>query len=230
MLQKYWQGVVDLIFPPICYACGQYEPLKDLLLCHPCNETLPWIDHSGVAKAALEGKEHFPVDIEDINSLLFFTKNSKTQKLIQEIKYHGQRRLAVFLGELVGQKLKLEKDHSNSILVPVPIHHKRLRERGYNQAYEIAKGIQSSTEIPIENDILIRATFEGSQTAKNKYQRAKILDAAFTYNSLTKVNRNTNIILIDDVITTGATIRSCSNQLRKAGFKNIEVACLAISI
>lgn len=230
MLRKYWDGIVDLIFPPTCYACGQYEPLKDLLLCHPCNETLPWIENSAVAKAALEGKEHFPVDIEEINSLLFFTKSSKTQKLIQEIKYHDQRKLAVFLGELLGRKLQLENAITNYVLLPVPIHHKRLKERGYNQAYEIAKGIEAVTHIPIENDVLIRATFEGSQTAKNKYQRAQILNTAFTYNPLTQVDRKKHIILIDDVITTGSTVNSCTNQLKKAGFQNIEVACLAISI
>ncbi len=135
VVRKYIEGVGRVLFPRICYACQQYEPLHGHLLCNKCLKQLPWIPTQPIAEAALEGKEHFPRDVSFFDSLLYFTKHSKVQHLIKQIKYNGQRSLAWYLGQRLGQKLKnLELDWSQYEIVPVPIHRKRKRQRGYNQA------------------------------------------------------------------------------------------------
>lgn len=232
MLGDYIRGLVDLVFPTTCYACQAYEPLDGHLLCAVCLEDLPWIA-TDAAPAALEGKDNFPSNIQFFDGLLYFTKSSPTQQLISEIKYNGQRELAHYLGLRLASKIESALPWHDYEIIPVPIHKKRRRLRGYNQAEELARPIAAHLGIPINISVLKRNHFETSQTQKGKRQRASVMQKSFSLvKSSTHIHTHTlpNALLIDDVITTGATIKSCVALLRTAGYKQISVISLAISI
>jgi len=228
MLRSTLEGLVELIFPTTCFACLEYEPLHDHLLCINCLENLPWIPEKA-ASAALEGKDNFPSGVHHFDSLLYFSKSSKVQQLITAIKYNGQKELAQYLGARLGEKIQNNFNGGNYEIIPVPVHKKRRRERGYNQAEEIALGLVSKITCPISKKLLIRNQYEQSQTSKDKHERAARLKESFTLNPSLSPQAD-HAILVDDVVTTGATINSCVQQLKTCGYKNISVVTLAVSI
>jgi competence protein ComFC len=228
MLRSYLEGFIDLIFPTTCFACQEFEPLHEHLLCINCLKNLPWIAEDA-AIGALEGKESFPPGIAFFDSLLYFSKISKVQQLITAIKYNGQKELAQYLGKRLGEKLTDKLSNESFEIIPVPIHIKRRRERGYNQAEEIAKGIAPILGANINKELLIRNQYEVSQTQKDKQQRAARLEESFIINTLASAQKK-NALLVDDVVTTGATINSCVQQLRQCGYKEVFVVTLAVSI
>ncbi len=227
-IRSYLEGFIELIFPSACFACQEFEPLHGHLLCIQCLEKLPWIA-AGAAPGALEGKESFPPGIAFFDSLLYFSKSSKVQQLITAIKYNGQKELAQYLGKRLGEKIKDNLSIEGFEIIPVPIHSKRRRERGYNQAEEIALGMAPILGVNINKELLIRNQYELSQTTKDKRQRAARLEESFVINKKASAKQK-NALLLDDVITTGATINSCVRQLRQCGYKEVFVVTLAVSI
>ncbi len=227
-MKRYIDTVLGLIFPNLCYACREYEPLNNQLFCLSCQERLPYVDSPKDAFAALEGKDFFPDEITDYSALFYFTKDSHVAEMIHRIKYEGQFRMAKHLGTLLAEKVFHDQDLSNYVIVPVPIHKKRKRERGYNQAEEIAKGFASVKNIPIINNHLIRTKHDKSQTAKDRKERSEALKHSF---GLDKNEEHlSHIILIDDVITTGSTISACYAQLIKKSPTKVIVTSLGVSI
>ncbi len=216
------------MFPKLCYACREYEPLNNQLFCLSCQERLPFVSSNEDALAALEGKDYFPEEISDFSTLFYFTKDSHVAEIIHRIKYEGQYRMAKDLGVLLGEKILLDQDLRKYTIVPVPIHNKRRKDRGYNQAEEIAKGFTMVRDIPIANDYLIRTKHDKSQTAKDKNERSEALKHSFTISPYHE--RLSHIILIDDVITTGSTINACYTQLKKKSPTHVIVASLGVSI
>lgn len=227
-MKRYFDTVLGLIFPKLCYACREYEPLNNQLFCLSCQERLPFVSSSEDAHAALEGKDYFPEDISLFSTLFYFTKDSHVAEIIHRIKYEGQYRMAKDLGTHLAEKVLLDQDLRKYTIVPVPIHKKRRRARGYNQAEEIAKGFASVKKIPIAPDYLIRTQHDKSQTAKDKNERSEALKHSFTINE--GHERLSHIILIDDVITTGSTINACYTQLKKKSPTDVIVASLGVSI
>lgn len=225
-LKEQLHSLLNLIYPSLCYSCRYVEPLISSNFCLSCLNTLPFVASAKDSKAALSGKDHFPKDIEFFQSLFYYTKEGNVAEMIHRIKYEGQYRTARYLGFLLGKELKGSKDWQEYRIVPVPIHIRRYRERGYNQAEEIAKGIATVLEIPIVPNGLKRTAYQASQTSKGKYSRSQILQSSFALKdpSLRKV------LLVDDVVTTGSTINACFGALSKGSVQHVEVAALGISI
>jgi len=231
MILKDWlKDARDLVFPILCATCQRVEPDEDHLLCRPCIQQLSWIDSYKDAKAALVGKAYFPKDILHFDSLLYYTKSSRAQYLLKAIKYWGNSELAMFLGSKLSDNLDTDNLPNQATLIPVPLHPRRLKERGYNQAEEIAKGIITrQPNWKIDNHLLKRNIYESSQTKKGAQERSAILDKSFSVMS-SSLPIDSHLILIDDVITTGATVGACVSLLRDAGYHKISILSLAISI
>jgi ComF family protein len=139
--------------------------------------------------------------------MLRFTKKSIVQNIMHGIKYQNRKNLAVFMGEMFGQKLK-EENFACDYLIPVPVHKQKLRERGYNQAALISDGISRLTGIPVLEGILIKSRYTQTQTKMNKEQRMKNLAQSFMLSSEKHMLENKHICLVDDVLTTGSTTES----------------------
>lgn len=150
---------------------------------------------------------------EQIASLAHFTKEGSLQPIIHELKYRNRPDLGVFLGEILGSKLK-NSDFCNNIdiLTPIPIHPKRAKERGYNQAAEIIKGIIKHIPLPFDEQNLKRIANNPSQTGLNKMERWENVEDIFDIEDYF-LFENKHLLLVDDVITTGATLESCAKKI-----------------
>lgn len=228
IVKTHLHNLLSLIYPTLCYSCSSVEPLNGYRFCLSCLSKLPFIANANDAYAALAGKESFPEQINFFYSLFYYTKDSSVADMVHSIKYEGQYRIAHYLGELLGKELNKSKDWKDYSILPVPIHRRRFLERGYNQSEEIAKGISKVLGRPIITNVLLRKSYESSQTGKGRLLRTKVLNSSFALNNA--VNIPQKVILIDDVVTTGSTINACYNAIKDSAAVEIDVATIGVSI
>lgn len=217
----------DLLAPRACPMCGRRLSISEQPLCAACNLALPRTNYH---ENALEnpvarlfwGK--FP--IEKGAAFLFYKPHSSTSRLIYKLKYFDSPEIGYNLGQLVASEYMAQNFfHDITALVPVPLTRKRIIKRGYNQSVEIARGIKSITGLPIIENAVKRTHFSESQTHKDQWSRLKNVENAFQLCHPEKLS-NQHILLIDDVMTTGATLTSLAKELMKA--ENIKISVLAL--
>ena len=156
-----------------------------------------------------------------------FKKQSKVQNLLHQLKYKGQKQVGIKTGSLYGTELKQEKIYQDmSVIIPVPLHPNRERKRGYNQSEMFAMGLSQTMEIPYFSDVLVRTTASETQTKKSKFKRWENVKSIFEIQN-EAVIRNKHILLVDDVITTGATIEACAQMLIEVPGVKVSVAAIA---
>lgn len=204
--------VLHLFFPRLCVACSR-ELQAGQILCHHCLLELPEtgfedLDANGVEK--LFWAQH----VHHAAAAYHFTKGSALQTLIHQIKYKGARETAVYLGRMMGYKLReSSRFREVDILVPMPLHPARLRRRGFNQARLIAEGIAEVTSLPLVDDAIRRTISTLTQTNKRRTDRWENVGHAFEVHRAHAIDRK-HVLLIDDVITTGATVAACLSAIR----------------
>lgn len=167
--------------------------------------------------------------VEFISSFLIYDKGLKTQQMLHQIKYKGNKWLATHLGELYGYDLKTSLPETPDFIIPVPLHKRKLRERGYNQSESWGLGLSNSLGVPLNVTNLIRTQYANSQTKKSRTDRIKNVESAFVTVDPATLSRK-NILLVDDVITTGATLEACGNALWQSGIKSLSIATIAYAI
>ena len=219
----------DLLFPTLCLGCGRSVNTNEKILCTQCRINLPETgqhrepyDHNHLNKFA--GK----VPIEFLASFVYFVKGGVVQKLIHQIKYKGQKEAAKELASWYGYQLKTESTLTDNadLMVGVPLHKSRLNQRGYNQADWIAEGLSESLAIPMRSDVLVRKRFRSSQTRKNRMERWENVKTVFDVPDHREV-AGKKVIIVDDVLTTGATVEACAVELLKAGCRSVGVLTIA---
>ena len=204
----------NLIFPKLCCACNNALLRNEEIICTSCTVNLPktdfHLDKENPVNKVFWGR----VQIEMATSFYSFSKKSKVQRLLHHLKYKGIKEVGVVVGRLFGYDLK-ESEYFKGIdyIVPVPLHKKKLKKRGYNQSEWIAMGISETMEIPINSDSLYRKVDSNTQTKKTRYKRWENVEEIFGV--LNNKLDNKNVLLIDDVVTTGATIEACAQVLIK---------------
>jgi competence protein ComFC len=170
------------------------------------------------------------IPVEIGYSLLYFEKGNSTQKILHNIKYENKKKLTFEMGKKIGEKLKnTNLINEIDVLIPVPIHKNKKFERGYNQSYLLSKGISSVIKIETNNQLIFRKKNSKSQTRLNKFLRWE--NAQNTYSISTKfINQQINhIAIIDDVITTGSTIESISQEILKTN-PNIKISVISLAL
>lgn len=217
--------LLHFLFPETCVCCDEVLDEKEKHICSLCLNDLPILDFDdSSAFKKLAGR----VKLHQAHSFLKFNKSGKAQKIIHQIKYKGNAALGVFVGNLFSQHI-IEKgiDIGFDCLIPVPLHPKRLQSRGYNQAETIAIGFAEAKGIFLDNSLL--KTKEAlSQIRKNRMSRLENMKDCFDIYSSHSL-QNKHVAIIDDVITTGATLEACCFCLEKAGVEKITVLSLAIA-
>ena len=219
----------DLLFPTLCLGCSRSLGANEKVLCIDCRINLPETkQHHEPYERDLLNKFAGKVPIAFLASFVYFKKGSIVQKLIHQIKYRGQKEAAKELAGWYGFQLKTESNLTDNmdLLVGVPLHKSRLNQRGYNQADWIAEGLSAALAIPARTDVLIRKRFRSSQTRKNRMERWENVKTVFDVPDYREV-AGKNIILVDDVLTTGATIEACAIELLKAGCRSVGVLTIA---
>lgn len=230
-LKRIYLHLLDFIYPNICLACEKQYTESESAICFSCLWSLPKTDSHILAENPLESRFWGKLPVKGVYSFLNFTKRGKVQKIVFAIKYKGQQDLAVFMGRLYANELKdFLVISSIDALIPVPLHKKRLKTRGYNQASLFAQGLGQNLDIPIINDALIRQKYTVSQTKTGgTFKRFLNIENAFEIISPDKV-KGKSVALVDDVLTSGATLEAAGAELLKAGVKELFIITLAAAI
>jgi len=220
---------VDLIFPQYCLACLGYLEKGEVHLCTTCHYSLPKTDAQGLQSSILAQKFWGKVDIIHALAYLKFTKEGRVQRLLHQLKYSGHQEIGELLGRWYGYDLK-ESGYTKEfdLIVPVPLHKSKLKKRGYNQSDCVAKGLSEGLGVPWSADILVRAVATETQTKKKRLERWANVDNIFVINDTETVQQK-HILLVDDVITTGATLEACAHQLYESGSKAVSIAAIAMA-
>jgi len=218
-----------LLFPELCAACNRALVHQEKRLCTHCIYNLPvtdfHLDKGNLAARRLMA--HAP--LEEVSAYLYFSSGSAVQKIIHQIKYKNGSATAELLGELYAQQLKDSSTfESCDVIIPVPLHKKRLRTRGYNQSDHFAKGLSHIMNIPADCKNLIRITHNESQTSRSRFERFENVKGIFKVNDPAALTGK-HILLVDDVLTTGATLEACAAVLLKIPGVKISIATLAFT-
>ncbi len=219
--------LLNLIFPNTCQACGQILIKGEKVICLKCLFTLPRTNFHNFQDNPVSRTFWGRVDLHAATSFLFFNKGGHVQKLMHEFKYHGKSETAVYLGKLMGAEIiKSNLFCDIDAIIPVPLHRKRLKKRGYNQSEMIADGIAQSMGVYTETDVLLRTQHTSTQTKKSRYNRWQNVKGKFTVANSEKVI-DKHVLLVDDVLTTGATLEACAQKLVDIPGIRVSVATLA---
>ncbi|MCL5027726.1 MAG: ComF family protein [Bacteroidetes bacterium] len=220
--------IFDFFLPRFCPSCNKNLTTEERIICPEC---LGKIQRVNEERLQLEYQKKFLSKkiISGFTSLYLFEKDKELQAIIHAIKYNQRFLIGKFLGKLVGKNFEiLFNDWQIDFIIPIPLHHLKKAERGYNQSFYIAKGIGKQTNIPVNVYSIKRKRFTQSQTLLNQKEREENINGAFSIHRFSNITGK-NILLVDDVITTGATINECGKVLIDNGVKNVYAASLAIA-
>jgi ComF family protein len=225
---KYLEAFVSLFYPKVCMACSKSLMGNEDILCTTCRLSLPETNFHKTPGNPVEKIFWGRIPVENATALLFFDKGSKYRHMLHQLKYNGKREVGVFLGKLLGNRLLETEMYSIDFIVPIPLHPVKLRKRGFNQSEEIAKGVAAIIGKPVVSNSLRRIRHSQSQTYKGRYDRWKNTKEIFNVEK-PELFENKNILLIDDVITTGATIEAAGASILKIEGSRLSVATIAFT-
>ena len=220
--------MVDLIYPPLCAGCGYLRPLDQHIFCLECLHQLPETGfHMHVDNPFTR---HFAgrIPIQTGAAFLYFTRGGATQRLLHQVKYHNRPDLITVLGRWYGKQL-IKSPYWNGleVTVPVPLHWKKFRKRGYNQSAVFSQSIADVMGLRCYPYALKRTTHDKSLTGMNRFQRIETIGASFIA-AKPQLLKNKNVLLVDDVLTTGATLEACGLAMQTipiASLRMVTIAC-----
>ncbi|MBC7407763.1 MAG: ComF family protein [Arcicella sp.] len=222
-----FQSFIDLIFPRICAGCQQPLQLNELQICIDCRFELPFTNSHLQADEKLNNRFIGKVTLTHALSYLKFVKGGKVQSIMHELKYKGNQEVGEMLGRMYGYDLK-ENGFCNEfdLILPVPLHTNRLINRGYNQSDSLAKGLSESLNLEWRNDVLKRGSETTSQINKSRLERYENMKNVFFVDKPEGLSEK-RIVIVDDTLTTGATLESCVVALNNVGVKNVSIIAIA---
>jgi ComF family protein len=229
-LQKYFEGLTQILYPLQCWGCGSDTITQTDKICVQCMSKLPHTKFNNITDNAVEKIFYGRIPIVAATSMYYFSKNTLLQHLMHLLKYKNNPEVGNYLGSQLGISLK-ESSRFNNIdgIIPIPLSKKRLHKRGYNQALAICNGIALQLEKPVYENLTIRHRDNETQTHKTRQERWDNMQNVFKVEN-TAVLEGKNILLVDDVITTGATLEACATELLKIKNVKIYIATLAWAI
>ena len=231
-LSKTWlvsslKDLFSLFFPNFCLGCKDGLVKGEEILCTRCLSELPKVDYYNLKDNPLVNRFVGRVPVQYGWSLLKFQKTGIVQNLLHELKYNNHPEIGVRLGKILGLRLtELGLKDELDFLVPVPLHKNRMWVRGYNQSAMISKGLSDVFDKPFSDEVMIRTSSTQTQTKKSKIERWENVNSAFKVVKEDAINGK-RVLLVDDVVTTGATTEACARSLLHAGASSVSIACLA---
>jgi len=225
-MRDFFNDLLELFYPSLCVTCGRKLVTQEKYICLHCLHDLPRTgfhkDPGNKVAQLFWGR----VPVEMATSWLYFRKGSRYQRLIHFLKYKGLHELGDEMGRLFGVDLRSSPFAAVDVVVPVPLHWQRLRERGYNQSEGIAAGMAASLSLPLSTGNLVREKFTSTQTRKNRFERWQNVEGIF---QVLKPEEFTgrHLLVVDDVVTTGSTLEAAVVALQEAGAARVSIATLA---
>ncbi|MCU0460911.1 MAG: ComF family protein [Bacteroidales bacterium] len=229
-LYDLWDDVISLLFPRLCYACGNHLLRNENLICTECYVLIPRTNYHLEEDNPVARLFWGRCRIEKAAAFSFYNRDSRLRRLIHNLKYKGIKEIGYELGTIYGNTLlgtEFLKDID--LIIPVPLHPSKKRIRGFNQSDIIACGFSEATGLPVGTGILERVALSDTQTKKSRYDRWVNVEGIFKVadpgNLIGK-----HVLVIDDVITTGSTLESCAVELLKAEAVKVSVAAIAVAV
>ena len=222
---------LEFVYPPTCFVCDALMESGESRVCPDCWSTIRRVSETDSLYLEMQKRLEQSESISGLVSLYHFEKEGTLQSIIHQLKYDGMTVLGLELGRKLGEKLMDDKpDHSIDVIVPVPLHSTKLRERGYNQSEYIARGIRDVTGIPVSISLLKRHKYTNSQTKLTASERKDNVGDAFSLNkrSIDRI-KHKSFLVVDDVITTGSTIEACAGLLMANGAHSVVVGSVALA-
>lgn len=217
---------VSLFYPKLCLGCDGLLPKGSSYLCPKCQYNLPKTHTHKLIVPQFSEKFNGLIELEYVLIYAHFFKRGLTQKILHHLKYGNQPGLGEMIGRRYGQEL-FEEGFATSfdIIVPVPLHPKRLKERGYNQSEHFGLGLSEALRLPMNSDTLIKVRHIDSQTRRSKLSRIKNVKGVFSVLD-PSILRNQRILLVDDLLTTGSTLVACLEVLQECKPKSLSIATI----
>jgi len=229
MLKQLFNDFSSLIYPNLCVGCGRGLVTSENFICYRCFTGMPRTHFHLVSGNPLEQIFWGRVSIEKATSWFFFQKGSNYQNLLHHLKYKGLREIGVELGRNFGSELMVVNYFSEvDLIVPVPLHPKKEKQRGYNQSLAIAEGLSRQLKIPVEPDILFRRFYSDSQTNKGRFERWENVSDLFEL-KIEGFFSGKHVLLVDDVVTTGSTLDACAQKILSCNGAKVSIATLGFA-
>jgi competence protein ComFC len=220
-------SILDIAYPNDCVICENDLKVNEQHMCLSCLYDLPYIDNSEQTKEKLDKLFWGRAEVERTYTLFDYQKGNMVQDILHLIKYQNKTKLAQFFGGKLAEQV--DKKNEIDFILPVPLHPKKLKLRGFNQSSLLAKGLNERLNIPVKEKLMRRIVHSDSQTTVSKYERWDNVKNIFTIPNPSKL-KDRHVLLVDDVLTTGATIEACLKQLLQIEGCKVSVATLAARV
>ena len=229
VLSRLIDDFTGLFYPNLCLACAERQPPRKALICSTCRLKLPRTDHHEHPENAFTERFWGRAPIHSAAAMFYFVKGGRTQRLLHQLKYGGKPEVGVLLGEWFGRDLRQAPGfQSVQAIVPVPLHPRKERLRGYNQSDAFARGLARTLQVPWYKNGLRRNVFTETQTKKGRLERFGNVEEVFEPGEPQKLSGK-HILLVDDVITTGATLEACTQVLLQLPDVKVSLATIAMA-
>jgi len=223
------QSIVNLLFPKVCTGCSAFLLKDELVICTRCRHEIPKTNHHLSKNNEVFSRFYGRIPLEFASSLMYFHKKGIVQEMIHKLKYKGHQEIGAAVGHWYAEELKNIKELQDiDFIIPIPLHEKRFKERGYNQVATFGEALSISWNVAYNDAVLHRNIYSKTQTTKTIFGRTEVVENIFgvTYN---ESHHNKHFLLIDDVITTGSTLEACGRELLKIPGAKISVVCMAMT-
>ena len=228
MFKELAKSLISLFYPELCVACNQKQPIKDQLFCVACLFHLQPSDYHLQVENPIIDHFYGKIPIAHGSALYHFVKSGRVQSIMHNLKYRKMSFIGTELGKILGEKLKESRFYQNiDVVIPVPLHPKKHRKRGFNQSEKIADGLADSMGISVKADAIKRIVNTLSQTKLSRADRMENVKDAFQV-TVNPMITDKSILLVDDVLTTGSTLAACGKALLDAGSKRIFITTIAV--
>ncbi len=215
------ESFLHLLFPHVCAGCGSDLLNEESFLCMRCIDAMPETNFELHPDNPVEKNFWGRLPLVGASAQFYFTKESLMQHLMHQFKYKGNKELGLQMGKIMGDQLQRSNRFKADVLIPLPLFPAKEKKRGYNQATVLCEGMAENMEIPVMDNVIIRPQHTETQTKKGRIERWKNMEGKFVLVNPAAIY-DKHVLLVDDVITTGATLEACGNELLKA--KNVKLS------
>lgn len=223
------QSLINLFFPKACAGCNSFLLKNEIVICTKCRHEIPLTNHHLNKNNEAFNKFYGKIPVEHVSCLMYFHKKGIVQEMIYKLKYKGHQEIGEAIGNWHAEELKKIAELKNvDYIIPVPLHKKRLKSRGYNQVTTFGKTLSNQLNVEYQSSILNRIIFSKSQISKSIIGRSDVVGAIFDV-TFSEKHHNKHFLLVDDVLTTGSTIEACAKELLKIPGSKISVVCMTYS-
>jgi ComF family protein len=222
-------NLINIFFPKVCLGCKGFLLPDENVICSSCRHEIPLTPHFINPENEAFVKFYGKIPVEHVSALFYYHKKGIVQEIIHGLKYRGHQEAGTVVGEWVSEELILLPISATfDAVIPVPLHKKRLRERGYNQVANFGIAIAKRLEIAYNDSLLQRKVYSKTQVKKDLLGRTSVIDSLFEV-TFSESDHHKHFLLIDDVLTTGATLEACGRALLKIPGAKISIVCMAMS-